>query len=61
MKVLILVLLLGAYGWVGWRFWCGFRRTNFAQGRLPLTLLWPVLLVANRSYRKNFQKALKGR
>ncbi|GAB4340735.1 MAG: hypothetical protein Fur0042_01660 [Cyanophyceae cyanobacterium] len=61
MKVLILVLLLGTYAWVGWRFWGGFRRTNFSQGRLPLTLLWPVLLVANRSYRQNFQKALKGR
>ncbi|WP_254564207.1 hypothetical protein [Oscillatoria sp. HE19RPO] len=51
-------LVLYAAG--GWKFWKGFRRTNFTEGRLYLTLLWPVLVV-NKSYRKNFTKALKGR
>ena len=47
-----------------WKFLSGYRRTNFNSGlpgRITLALLWPVLLVANRSYRRNFQKALKGR
>jgi hypothetical protein len=42
-----------------WKFWTGFRRTNFSQGKLYLSLLWPVLL-ASKSYRQNFTKALKG-
>ena len=42
-----------------WKFWTGFRRTNFSQGRLRLALLWPVLLFS-KSYRQNFTKALKG-
>lgn len=52
--------LLVVYAGGGWKFWKGFRRTNFTEGRLYLTLLWPVL-VANKSYRKNFTKAIKGR
>jgi hypothetical protein len=48
------------YGVGAWKFWQGFHRTNFSQGRLGLTLLWPVFLIANRSYRQNFNKALKG-
>lgn len=43
-----------------WKFWTGFHRTNFTQGRVPLALLWPVFMIANRSYRQNFQRALKG-
>jgi hypothetical protein len=27
---------------------------------LPLALLWPVFLIANKSYRQNFNRALKG-
>lgn len=42
-----------------WKFWTGFRRTNFSQGKLYLSLMWPVLLVS-KSYRQNFTKALKG-
>lgn len=42
-----------------WKFLSGFKRTNFEQNKLPLALLWPVLLI-NRSYRQNFNKALKG-
>jgi hypothetical protein len=43
-----------------WKFWTGFRRTNYSNGKLSLALLWPVLLIANKSYRQNFNKALKG-
>lgn len=54
---ILTVYLLGI-----WRFWRGFRNTNF-NSRLPnklkLSLLWPVLLVFNKSYRHNFQKAIK--
>jgi hypothetical protein len=57
---LIGIIILGAV-YIGgiWKFLSGFRRTNFSQGRLPLALLWPVLLF-NKSYRQNFTKALKG-
>lgn len=46
-----------------WKFWKGFHRTNFSRRlshRLSLSLLWPALLIANKSYRQNFRKALKG-
>lgn len=46
-----------------WKFWTGFNRTNFSRtlpNRLGLSLLWPVLLIANKSYRSNFRRALKG-
>lgn len=59
MPTLAVLLVLGVYGFFGVKFWSGFRRTNFTQNRIFLTLLWPVLLI-NGSYRKNFQKALKG-
>ena len=62
MSKLILVILLVIYGGGSWKFWKGFRRTNFSSSftnRIALTLLWPVL-IANKSYRRNFQKALKG-
>jgi hypothetical protein len=49
-----------AYAGGAWKFWSGFHRTNYQQGRLYLTALWPLLLMANRSYRQNFNKALKG-
>lgn len=52
--VLTAVYLVGA-----WRFWRGFRSTNFMQNRLGLTAFWPILLLS-RSYRENFRKALKG-
>ncbi|NEQ27829.1 MAG: hypothetical protein F6K28_54295 [Microcoleus sp. SIO2G3] len=42
------------------KFWRGFHRTNFSQGKVYLSLLWPVLLISNRSYRQNFNRALKG-
>ena len=56
-----LIVLLAAAVYVGgaWKFWTGFRRTNFSDRRLFLTLLWPVLIF-NRPYRQNFNRALKG-
>ncbi|NEP00912.1 MAG: hypothetical protein F6K58_20045 [Symploca sp. SIO2E9] len=60
---LLLWLLLGVYGYGVWRFWKGFGRTNFSRNlpnRIYLSALWPVLIIANKSYRQNFTKALKG-
>ena len=57
--ILVIVYLGGI-----WKFLSGYRRTNFNSGlpgRITLALLWPVLLATNKSYRRNFQKALKGR
>lgn len=59
MSTLIVILLAGVYAGGIWKFLKGFRRTNFNGGRVYLALLWPVLLF-NRSYRQNFNRALKG-
>ncbi|AUT03859.1 hypothetical protein CLI64_27630 [Nostoc sp. CENA543] len=61
-KLIILGLIVIYVGGV-WKFWNGFTRTNFNQSfanRISLSLLWPVLFIANKSYRSNFRKALKG-
>lgn len=61
-KLISIILLVFYFGGV-WKFWKGFNRTNFDRGvvnKLLLASLWPVLLVTNKSYRRNFQKALKG-
>ncbi|NEP13694.1 MAG: hypothetical protein F6J92_21465 [Symploca sp. SIO1A3] len=63
MNPLILLIIFGIYGYCAWKFWKGFERTNFARSlpnRITLSLLWPVLVIANKSYRQNFTKALKG-
>lgn len=63
MSSLITFGLVVAYVGGVWKFWNGFARTNFSQtlsNRLSLSLLWPVLLITNKSYRRNFNKALKG-
>ncbi|MEB3341359.1 hypothetical protein [Okeania sp.] len=63
MSTLISLLLLVVYGGGIWKFWNGFAQTNFAQtfqNRIVLSILWPVLFIGNKSYRKNFTKALKG-
>jgi hypothetical protein len=59
MSGLITFVLVTIYVGGVFKFWTGFNRTNFSQGRLYLALLWPVLLT-NRSYRQNFNRALKG-
>jgi cell division protein FtsW (lipid II flippase) len=61
-KLLVIIIVVG-YGWGAWKLWTGFKRTNFEPSlpnRIVLSLLWPALFVFNQSYRKNFQKALKG-
>lgn len=63
MNVLIPIALLIVYLGGVWKFWSGFERTNFERSfgnRVSLSLLWPILLISNRSYRQNFSKALKG-
>ncbi|TAF57354.1 MAG: hypothetical protein EAZ61_01585 [Oscillatoriales cyanobacterium] len=63
MKKLLPIILLGLYIGGGVKFWNGFSRTNFNQNvttRIILSLLWPVLFAGNKSFRGNFQKALKG-
>lgn len=63
MSGLFTFLLIVVYAGGAWKFWNGFSRTNFSRSftnRLSLTLLWPALLIANKSYRQNFRKALKG-
>jgi len=54
-----IVLLVVIYGIGIWKFWTGFRHTNFSGGRIPLALFWPIMLIS-KSYRQNFAKALKG-
>lgn len=64
MPHLIGFVLLVAYIGGVWKFLSGYRHTNFNSGlpgKVGLALLWPVLLAGNKSYRQNFQKALKGR
>ncbi|HYW19299.1 MAG TPA: hypothetical protein VE956_08300 [Nodularia sp. (in: cyanobacteria)] len=61
-KLIIFGLVVVYVGGV-WKLWTGFERTNFSQtlpNRLGLSLLWPALVIANKSYRRNFRKALKG-
>lgn len=61
---LLVLALLGVYLGGIWKFWRGYYQTTFSR-RLPtrmmLSYLWPVLLIVNPSYRRNFRKALKGR
>ncbi|MBU6228366.1 MAG: hypothetical protein KGQ93_01560 [Cyanobacteria bacterium REEB459] len=60
MGTLMALIVMVVYGGGAWKFWTGFDRTNFTQGRLPLTLLWPMFLAFNKAYRENFSRALKG-
>jgi hypothetical protein len=59
MSTLLVIALTGIYIGGAIKFWNGFNRTNFSQNRLGLTVAWPFLLF-NRSYRQNFNRALKG-
>lgn len=63
MLKLLLIALFVVYSGGVWKFWKGFSRTNFNRSlpnKLILALFWPPLVALNKSYRKNFQKALKG-
>jgi hypothetical protein len=60
----LVFVLFAVYTGGIWKFLSGYRLTNFntgLPGRITLALLWPVLLMGNKSYRQNFNKALKGR
>lgn len=54
------LLVLAVYGYGAWRFWRGFNRTSFSQGKVYLTFLWPFFVIGSKSYRQNFSKTLKG-
>jgi hypothetical protein len=60
MSSLLVLAALVVYAGGIWKFWTGFDRTNFSEGKLYLSLLWPIFLVS-KSYRQNFSRALKGR
>jgi hypothetical protein len=63
MGSLVTFVLVVVYVGGVWKFWNGFDRTNFQRSlpnRLSLALLWPALFITNKSYRRNFRKALKG-
>ena len=48
---LVVFLLIIVYGVGGWKFWNGYRSTNFSSSlpnRLALTLFWPLLLASGR-------------
>jgi hypothetical protein len=60
MEKFIFILLMFAYGWGMWKFSSGFGHTRYGQNRIVLTLLWPVLFIASKAFRENFQKALRG-
>ncbi len=60
MSTLIWIVVLGVYGIGAWKFWTGFSRTDFSTDKARLTLLWPVFLIGNKAYRRNFTKAIKG-
>jgi len=59
METLLILGLLGGYGFGLVKFWKGFDRTNFNQNKLLLAVGWPLFLF-NASYRQNFRRALKG-
>lgn len=59
MGYLVGILLAGLYVGGAFKFWSGFKQTNFNQNRLVLTAMWPIFIF-NRSYRSNFVRALKG-
>jgi hypothetical protein len=58
MQIAIFVFL-ALYVFGIYKFLSGIDRTNFTQNKIVLALLWPVLYF-NKSYRQNFNKALKG-
>mmetsp|Transcript_17444 Transcript_17444/g.36226 ORF Transcript_17444/g.36226 Transcript_17444/m.36226 type:complete len:116 (-) Transcript_17444:172-519(-) len=62
MSILPLVpdlITLPVYAYLAIRFYQGFDRTTYNSSyRLPLSLIWPVLLINGRS-RENLQRALK--
>lgn len=60
MELFLGLIVAIAYGTGAVKFWNGFHRTHYSSNKIGLTLLWPVFLIANKSYRQNFSRALKG-
>ncbi|GJQ11683.1 hypothetical protein GpartN1_g3474.t1 [Galdieria partita] len=53
-------ILIALYGYLGFRFFSGFEQTTYNKNsRLLLSILWPVMFIANDRFRQNFKKALK--
>jgi hypothetical protein len=53
-------ILLALYGYLGFRFFSGFDQTTYNKNsRLLLSILWPIMFIANDRFRQNFKKALK--
>ncbi|AFW94771.1 MULTISPECIES: hypothetical protein [Nostocales] len=64
-KLLIfgITIYLMVYVGYAWNFWHGFRRTTYEKtlsNQIKLTLLWPVLFVVDRRFRRNFKRAKRG-
>jgi hypothetical protein len=63
MLALLQTGLIAIYVAGAWMFWRGFKHTHYSRGlgnQLKFTLLWPVFMATSTSYRKNFQRALRG-
>jgi hypothetical protein len=59
LQISLAIVYLGG----AWTFWKGFNRTQYSRSmgtRVGFALLWPVLFVGNASFRRNFQKTLRG-
>ena len=47
------------YVFVGIRFWLGYSKTTYTEkNKAMMVALWPVLVVASKTYRENFKKAM---
>ncbi|GAB0496946.1 hypothetical protein MMPV_008267 [Pyropia vietnamensis] len=56
------LLAFGGWAFAAVRFASGFEATTYDEKmKVPLAAAWPVLLILNAKYRKNFTKAIKGR
>lgn len=53
-------LLLGSYVFGAYRFFRGFRATDYQRMyRIPLSLLFPIFLIASATFRSNFSRAIR--
>ncbi|OBQ08878.1 MAG: hypothetical protein AN482_12520 [Anabaena sp. LE011-02] len=61
--IFAITIYLMVYVGYAWKFWHGFRWTTYEKtvsNQIKLTLLWPVLLVVNRRFSRNFKRAKRG-
>ncbi len=53
-------LLLGGWIFGSYRFFKGFKSTDYRPGyRIPLALLWPIFMLVNANFRANFMRAYR--